>query len=164
MDFWFYDEEKNEWRVDVDKFIDSLMSLEDMTAMNLMIRISTLSKEEIDKVLQREDIKNKLSIGLLEESKRDFYAGFRKMTEYFSIEQILYLFDIKTLKSFFVGEYKSHEYKLFATLMDKNINKTISFVLKDDELFHELFMLNDNFYSLFTNLDYDLFKEVIFKM
>lgn len=164
MDFWYYDEETNDWKVNVDKFIDSLMPLEDMTAINLMIRISTLSRGDIDKALQREDIKNKLSIGLLEEFKRDFYAGFRKMTEYFSIEQILYLCDVKTLKSFFVGENKPHEYKLFATLMDKDINKTISFALKDDELFHELFMLNDNFYSLFSNLDYDLFKEVIFKM
>ena len=72
MDFWYYDEETNDWKVNVDKFIDSLMPLEDMTAINLMIRISTLSRKDIDKALQREDIKNKLSIGLLEEFKRDF--------------------------------------------------------------------------------------------
>ena len=164
MSAWYFDEKSNGWKVDIDKFIEGLVNLEEMSATSLMIRISTLSEEDIDEVLKKDNIKNKLSRGLLEESKRDFYASFEKITRYFSVSQILSIFDVKTLKSFFVGDNKDHEYKLFATLLGKDINKTIRYVLNDDEMFNELFMLNNYFYSLFTNLDYELFRDVILKM
>ena len=164
MDAWYFDEKSNEWKVDVDKFIDSLGNLEELSANSLMIRISALSEEDVDKILKKENIRTKLSIGLLEEFKKDFYAGFEKMTRYFSTSQILSIFDVKILKSFFTGENKGHEYKLFATLLDKDINWTIRYVLNNDEMFNELFRLNDDFYSLFPNLDYDLFRDVILKM
>lgn len=109
-----------------------------------------------------EEQRREFAINLLKEYSGDLYAGFRKLLSYFSVEQVLSIFDIKTIKSFFSGSNKPHEYKLFTALMNKDVNGTISYVLKHDELFHEFFSLNDDFFSY--DLDYELFRSIILKM
>lgn len=101
-----------------------------------------------------EEQRREFAINLLKEYSGDLYAGFRKLLSFFSAEQVLSIFDIKTIKSFFSDSNKPHEYKLFATLMDKDTNGTINYVLKHDDLFHEFFSLNDDFFSY--DLDYGL--------
>ena len=48
--------------------------------------------------------------------------------------------------------------------MEKDANTTVSYVLQNDEMFDEMFKLNNNFYSMFGKLDYNLFRDVILKM
>lgn len=110
------------------------------------------------------DIKRKKAIDMLKESKGDYYAGFRKISRYYSVEEMLLIFDIKTLRSLFNGNKKEHEYKFFVILMEKDANTTVSYVLQNDEMFDEMFKLNNNFYSMFGKLDYNLFRDVILKM
>lgn len=57
-----------------------------------------------------------------------------------------------------------NEYKLLVCLCEKNLNKTILWLLSDDNLFKEFFIHADNMYSSFSNLDYELIVKVIGKL
>lgn len=166
MDYWNYDENARERDFDLDNIIDSLGNIDDMYSFTLVTKLYHLhlSESDLDKVLERDDIREKLAIGLLEESKENFYAGFREVLRYFTPRQFISLYDARTLKSFFSGNLKNHEYKFFVCLLEKDFNGIINYVLSDDEMFNELFKINDNFYSMFSSISYDLFRNVILKM
>lgn len=83
--------------------------------------------------------KRNFALELLNDKKNDYYAGLRNIARYFSIEEMLQIFDYKTIKSIFGGTNSSHEYKLFVILMEKDANATVRYALQNDEIFDEMF-------------------------
>lgn len=148
----------------VDKFFDEINSLEICTAFDIAYIISRLDSREKEIVLKDERIKKIVGIGILEESTSDFYYGFEYILRYLKPSELLSLYDADTIKDFFKKDYSGHEYKLFASCMNKDKNDTIKYILSDEEMFKLFFSLNGYFYSTFYNIDYDLFKEIIFKL
>lgn len=58
----------------------------------------------------------------------------------------------------------ANQYKLFVVLCEKDLNKTVEYILKDDNLFKEFFKKADDMYSCFATLDYDLIVNIIMKL
>ena len=58
----------------------------------------------------------------------------------------------------------ANQYKLFVVLCEKDLNKTVGHILKDDNLFKEFFKKADDMYSCFASLDYDLIVNIIMKL
>lgn len=160
MDINLFNNIKNKMlKIKLNKYLDNL---DDISSFDLIIKLSSLSTSDVDKLIQRKNIKNKLTFGLLEESKGDFYAGFREIAEYFTVEQIFSLFDVQTLKKYFSERYKSYEYIFFVVLFEKDVNASIKYIIENDEMFDELFSIDQSWF--FSDLNYDLFKEIILKM
>lgn len=150
--------------MDVIEIILEVLNKDDADIFLILYKISTLNEDARKSVLENEQIRNILGIKILKYSSGDFYRGFDEVLSYLKPSELLSLYDVKTLKEFFSSEYKHHEYKLYASCMNKNENDTIAYVLKNDELFKRFFSMNDYFYSCFHNIDYPLFKEIINKL
>jgi len=135
-----------------------------LTIMDILIEVYYLDSEEKTNILNNPEIKKILGDEILKYCKNDYYRYFEQVLNYLSISELLSLYDVETLKMYFSNDNKYHEYKLFATCMNKDANETIKYVLQNDEMFKEFFRISDYFYSTFYNLDYDLFKQVIFKL
>ena len=144
-------------------FISGFDNLDNITCLELLKKISYLSEDKKQLVLFDERIINKLKVGLQEESCDHLYGYFREMVKYISPNEFLSLYKNEGIKKYFKGHFKSGGYIIFACLCEKNINETVKYILNDEKLFDEFFKLSDNFYSMFYNLDYELFKEIIFR-
>jgi len=140
------------------------IDLDNIKALDLLKKISFLKEEEKELVLEDINIKTKLQEGFLNEAKNDQYRYFREVMKYLSIKDFFQLYTAKKIKSFYSNRNNGEEYKLFVCLCEKNMNEVIDYVLKDDYMFKEFFRLNDYFYSMFCNLDYDKLKKIVFKM
>ena len=148
----------------IDNFLKSIGNLDNISALMLLKKIYYLGKENKNKAFQSQIIIDKLHQGLLKDSPQDQYRYYREMMRYITPKEIFSLYDIEYLKQHFNDKKNGYEYKFFACLCEKNINETISCILKDDSLFNEFFKYIDNFYSLFNNLDYVLLRQIIFKL
>ena len=159
-DYWDLEWDK---QVDINNFINDLGNIEDLSAKYLLIRISSLGSKDREQVLANDKIKNKLRDGILKESSRDFWRGFRDTLEYLSISELLSLYDVKTINDFF-KQYSGRKYIFYAAMAEVDLNKLVESILNDDLFFDDFFKEADNFYSIFYNLDYDNFKKIILKM
>lgn len=159
-DYWDLEWDK---QVDINNFINDLGNIEDLSAKYLLIRISSLGSKGREQVLADDKIKNKLRDGILKESSRDFWRGFRDTLEYLSISELLSLYDVKTINDFF-KQYSGRKYIFYAAMAEVDLNKLVESILNDDLFFDDFFKEADNFYSIFYNLDYDNFKKIILKM
>lgn len=141
-------------------------SFDNITTIELIKRISLLSLEERKKAFENEDIKNKLRDGILNDAKemKDQYRYYREVMKYLNPEEVLSLYDSYYLRKFFSNSSSGYEYIFFVCLCEKDLNKTVRYVLNDDKMFYEFFKNNDYFYSMFYNLEFDVLKKVIFKM
>lgn len=66
-----------------------------------------------------------------------------------------------------IGDSKARnmsEYKLFVILCEKGLDKTVNWLLSDDNLFKEFWNRADILYSSFSMLDYELIVQVIHKL
>ncbi|MBR2708584.1 MAG: hypothetical protein IKE90_04045 [Bacilli bacterium] len=119
-----------------------------------------------DTNLEKKDIDDKrnYALDIINKSNKDYYKAFRNIAHHFTVEEMMQIFDYKTIKNIFSGANSSHEYKLFVILMEKDANATINYALHNDKIFDELFKSSDKFYSMFSNLDYNLLRDVILKM
>ena len=147
--------------ISLESFTNKFGPLEEMSQLYLMNIISNHQKEDRIVLLDIPEIKQKITSEAYNE--RDYWAYFRRLLDFFSVDELLILFDEETLKGIF-NDKEGYKYIFYAALCEKNLNKTVECALKDDQLFSSFFKLSDRFYSLFSNLNYDLFKNVITKM
>ncbi len=117
-----------------------------------------------EKLNASEEVRKDFASKLLEKISGDFYRGFRSIVPFYSVEELLKLFDFWTLNDFFSDRYKGQQYKFFAVLMEKNSDETIKCILQDNYMFDYFFESSDNFYSLFYNISYESFRNLILKM
>ena len=157
----------NDWniKINVDEFLNRLGPLDEISSKYLVMMISNLDIDDRKKILSREEIKNKLKYGILEEANGDFWTMFRSVLDYISVEEFLSLYDVNTLNSYFKGEVKGREYIFFSAMAEKNLNELVRCLLNNGEMFDKFFELSSDYYSAFYSLsDYELFKEIIFKL
>lgn len=128
----------------------------------IYIIYNKLSLEEKDNLLNNNEFKRELTKSLLNDCTGDYYKDFNNYLIYFTPSELLALIDIKELNNYFKDNHK--EYILFSSCMDKDRNDTIRYILNNEEMFNLFFELNDNYYSLFSKIDYDLIKEAILKL
>lgn len=148
----------------VELFLKNLEMLEVKTTLDIVYLISKLNKEDRSIVLNDSRIKSMLSVGIFNECKKDFYIGFERILEYLKPSELLGLYNVQDLRDLFSKEYKRREYIIFASCIGIDVNDTVKYVLQNEELFKEFFSLSDYFNSLFVGLDYELLKQIIFKM
>lgn len=154
-----------EEKFDANIFIANLDEIDKMSAFSLLYEIGKLSNLEKSIVLENDLIRKKLKAGLLEESKTDQYKFYAEILKTLNVSDFLSLYDQEYLKKFFGRGYDNgSKYKFFVCLCQKDFNSTIEYLLKDAGLFDEFFSENDNFYSLFYNIDYELLLKCILKI
>ena len=152
-------------KIDIDEFLKKLGPLDEMSSKYLIIMISTLDIEDRKKILSREDIKNKLKFGILEESKNNLWGGISTVLNYITVGELISLYDVKTLNEFFKDGFQGREYILFSSMAKKNFDELIINLLNNEEMFNKMFEISDMFYSDFYHLNnYELFKAIILKM
>ena len=91
-----------------------------------------------EKLNASEEVRKDFASKLLEKISGDFYRGFRSIVPFYSVEELLKLFDFWTLNDFFSDRYKGQQYKFFAVLMEKNSDETIKCILQDNYMFDRL--------------------------
>lgn len=148
----------------INKFLSSVGDLDNYSSLEILRIMYRLNNEERKIVFESEIIKDKLQKSLLSESPSDQYWYYRELMHYIRPSELLSLYSADYLKKFFSIRENGQEYKLFVSLCEKDINETVNYVLDDDKMFYEFFKENDYFYSVFTNLDYELLRQVVFKM
>ena len=144
-------------------FISNFDNIDNVNCLDLLRKISYLSEDKKQLVLSDERIINKLKVGLQEESYDQLYGYFREVFKIISPNEFLNIYKDEGIKKYFKGHFKSEGYIIFACLCEKNINETVKYILTDEKLFNEFFMVSNNFYSMFYDLSYELFKEIIFR-
>lgn len=156
-------EEENNINI-VDNFFYELDDINNITALELIRKIFFLTEEQKELVLSNEKIKTKLRKGFLDESEKEQYRYYDEVLMYLSPIDFLSLYDGSYLKDYFLNNKEVKIYKFFACLITNDLNGIISYVLKDEIMFEELFKKNNYFHSLFKGLDYILLRNVIFLM
>lgn len=146
----------------IEKFMQNEM--ETMSSFDVIDRLSFLDGEKRKESLADERVVEKLRVGLLEESRDNPYYRYRLILKKISAYEFLSLYDGKFIQNFFANDRSGAEYKLFVCLCEKDINTVIDIVLKDDVLFEEFFKEASNFYSIFSDLEYDKCEKIIEKM
>lgn len=162
----FYDDDFFKEKEFVEKeFIDSLGSLDDISSFDILEKISSLNFNNRKVCFNNHIIKNKLRFGLLDESKDNQWYYYRKILKKITVEEFLSLYDADFLNNYF-SDSKSGEYlsTFFAAISESNINSVVKCVFKNNELFYLYLSKSDSFESLFCYLDYELLKEVIYKL
>ncbi len=163
FDDMMVDVKREEYTVDI--FLSDCYDFEKVSAFPVLYQIRRLNRERRNIVLGDSRIRDKLRIGLLNESRNDQYRYYDEILGILSVKEFISLYDQEFLKKYFGNNYKNGEkYKLFVSLCQKDFNETIRCILNDDGLFDEFFSVSDNFYSMFYNFDYDLLLECILKI
>ena len=146
-------------------FLSNCYDFEKVSAFSVLYQIRRLNRERRNIVLRDSRIRDKLRVGLLEESKDDQYRYYDEILRILSVKEFISLYDQEFLKKYFGNGYKNgEEYKFFVSLCQKDFNETIKCILNDDGLFDEFFSMSDNFYSMFYNFEYDLLLKCILKI
>lgn len=145
--------------------VDKIDDIDEMSAFDILEKIRILETDDIKYVLEDERIKGKLRYGLLFESRDNQWYYYRRILMVITPSQFLSLYDSNYLTQYFLSTTQREEkYRFYAALCECDVNDTVRYVLKDKELYEDFFMQSEGFYSSFEDLNYDLFKEVIFKM
>lgn len=154
-----------EEKFDFSIFIHDGNDIDKMSSFSLLYEICNLNDIERNIVLENSLIREKLRVGLLEESKDDQYYYYGKILSFLSVSEFLSLYDKDFLKRFFgTGYSNGSKYKFFVSLCQKDFNATINYILNDDGLFDEFFSVSDYFYSMFYSFDYELLLKCILKI
>lgn len=157
--------------------------IDNMSCMELLFKISTLSREERKVFFENDKIILKLKNELLDECNNgDIYRNFREVFRLLDIDEIFKIFDYDVIHNFYmeftsddfsydneekieISRYRrQNEYKLFVCLFEKNNNKVMDWILNDDDLFKELVFVSDDMYSIFAMFDYERIVEIIYKL
>ena len=163
MDF-MNDDFFREKEFDVNDFIRDLGNVKGMRAFDILDKISNLKIEDRRQVFANDMIKSVLREGLLLESASNQWHYYREILRKITPEEFLSLYNINFLKNCFANNNYGNISNFFAALCERNVNNVVEYVLKDDEMFKEFFKQSDSFFSLFSELNYDVFKNIIFKM
>lgn len=163
MDF-FPDDIFNPKDFDLQKFIDGIGNLDDISSMELLDKICVLSKKDREVALNNDTIKNKLKIGLLSESRNNQWYYYREILTKISASEFLSLYDTEFLNKYFMIHQGEYLYRFWASLCEKNINTIIDLIIEDDGLLDNFLKESNNFESLFENLDYNLLVKLLYKL
>lgn len=163
MDF-MDDDFFREKEIDLNDFISDLGNIKEMSAFDILDKISSLKIEDRRQVFANDMIKSVLREGLLFESASNQWHYYRKILSKITPEEFLSLYNINFLKNYFANNNYGNISTFFAALCERDVNNVVDYVLKDDEMFKEFFKLSYTFCSLFSELNYGVFKKVIFKM
>ena len=143
---------------------DFISKLGKMGIFDILDKISTLKFEDRKKVLACDEIKKVLGEGLLLESASNQWYFYREILKRITPFEFLSLYNVDMLKQLFSSYKYGNISVFFAALCEKNINSTVEYLLNDNEMFNEFLKQSDYFCSLFSELDYDLFKKIVFKL
>ncbi len=161
MDF-MDDDFFKEKEFDVNSFIDGLGNIDKMTAFELLDKISSLKIDDRKLVFDNFVIRGKLKEGLLLESSDNQWYYYRMILNRITTEEFLSLYNVKDLKEIFSNGDSGYVSVFFAANCENDINKTVEYILKDNEMFEYFFKYCDS-YS-FYGLSYESFKEIILKV
>lgn len=145
----------------VNLFLEQFDNLDSITSFDFLNYVVTLNDEEKKQVLSNEVVIKKLQ-GLLKESAKDEYPYYEKFMKALNVEDIFKIFDVYFIKNYYRNNSNQNQYRFFYTLVEKDVNKTVTYLLNDDEYFLE-FVKDMTRYS-FTNLDYSLLVKIIKKI
>lgn len=145
------------------KIDDITNDIENKSIDDLIFQISMLSNVDRSDILNNGNVCARLRVALLDYAKNDQWRGYREMFDFFSISELLSLYDISFLENYFKNNGGDISI-FFAALCEKDINCVFKYALNDEKLFEKILELSDRFFSFFWNLNYENFKEIIFKM
>lgn len=142
---------------------DNRELVDNTDVMKLVSRICYLGEDEKKRVFNIPFVRDKLRRELLRAcNEGDTYRNFRWLFNMIDIDDFFTVLDYDTIHDF----YKNHdgEYKLFVCLMEKEKDKTIEYILNDDNLFKEFVSISDTIYSTLADVDYEDIAKMIYKM
>lgn len=161
MDFMDEDFFK-EKEFDANSFIDGLGDIDEMTVLELLEKVMKLNVNDRKTVFMNEKLRAWLKEWFLFESAGNQWYYYRKMLKVISPVGLLSLYSVSELKEFFSKKDSGSVSVFFNALCECDVNKTIRYVLNDNEML-EYFLehCSDAYYE---ELDYDLVKSLILKI
>lgn len=149
---------------DIEQYIKSLGDINSMSAFELLNKIKNLREDNRKQLLENDFIRDKLKYGLLYESKNDQWYFYRKVVNSIGVVDFLSLYDYTFLSRYFISsQYGEKIYKFYASLCEKDVNAVVKYVLNDKNFYEDFFMNSADFSSYFSQLNYDLVRQVILK-
>lgn len=149
---------------DSQEFINNIGSLDNISSMELLDKISILNRKDREKVLSNTLIKEKLKIGLLSESRNDQWYFYRKILSKISASEFLSLYDSDFLNKYFMIHQGEYVYRFWASLCENDINTILALIIEDDKLFDNFLKVSNNFEVLFENINYELLTKILYKL
>lgn len=145
------------------KINDVINDIENKPIDTLIFQISLLSDKDRNDILNNDSVCARLREAILDYSKEDQWKGYREMLDFFSVSEMLSLYDISFLENYF--ENNGGDISIFfASLCERDINSVFKYAFNDEKLFEKILELSDKFFSLFWNLNYENYKEIIFRL
>lgn len=145
----------------VDIFLRQFDDLDNISSFNFLDCVTSLKDEQRECIFENEIVRNKLK-DLLEDSSNDPYRYYEIAMKSLSIEEVFKIFDVGFLSAYFKKNRYQAEYIFFYTILEKDINGALKYLLSDDDYFEE-FTRDIDRYS-FMNLDYSLLLNLLKKM
>ena len=142
-------------------FLKQFDDLDKMSAFDFLNYFARLKKEEKKEVLSSEIVIKKLQ-GLLKESANDEYLYYKRFVNFLDIEEIFNIFDSEFIKEYYKKNKYQNEYRLFFTILEKDINKALEYILEDDKYILE-FVKDIDKYD-FSHLNYTLLLKLLEKI
>ena len=142
-------------------FLKQFDDLDKMSAFDFLNYFARLKKEEKKEVLSSEIVIKKLQ-GLLKESVNDEYLYYKRFVNFLDIEEIFNIFDSEFIKEYYNKNKYQNEYRLFFTILEKDINKALEYILEDDKYILE-FVKDIDKYD-FSHLNYTLLLKLLEKI
>ncbi len=132
---------------------------------NFISRLNDLDSDEKDRLFEEENLKEKMVEDFFQ-GRGNFYAYFRSLISEIGVETFLKYYDFDKIHKYFEKEgLEYEEYKLFVCLIETDsINEVLRYSLTDSVLFDQLFEQQDQMYSIFSNIEYNLLVGVIKKI
>ena len=142
-------------------FLKQFDDLDKMSAFDFLNYFARLKKEEKKEVLSSEIVIKKLQ-GLLKESANDEYLYYKRFVNFLDIEEIFNIFDSEFIKEYYKKNKYQNEYRLFFTILEKDINKALEYILEDGKYILE-FVKDIDKYD-FSHLNYTLLLKLLEKI
>ena len=149
---------------DLQKFINDIGDLENITSMELLDRISILNRKDREEVFSNALIKHKLKIGLLSESRSNQWYYYREILNKISASEFLSLYDVDFLNKYFMIHQGEYLYRFWASLCENDFNAILGLIIDNDKLLDNFLKESNNFESLFENIDYNLLLKLLYKL
>lgn len=148
----------------LENFIEGLGNIDEISAFDILDKISVLSDGDREQVLANDIIRKKLRLGLLEESRGNQWYYYREILRKISISDFLSLYDAKFLNEYFTTNGGEYLYRFWAAMCEININTVVSLIIDHDDMLENFLRDSNNFESLFESIDYELLIKILYKL
>ena len=119
---------------DLQKFMDEIGNLDEITSMEFLDKIKNLKRKDRELIFNNPLLRYKLRVGLLSESRSDQWYYYREILTKISASEFLSLYDGDFLNKYFTIHQGEYLYRFWASICENDINTIVEIIIDDDKM------------------------------